>query len=257
MKIENITIGYFCTNGFDHIPNEGTRHIKELPYLSVVQATEGHYAFGLNGGEQREVPCGDCFIAPALARQEITHHMDPASGCMSARWVFMEVFVNDTIPFDLAFTLPPFPDKLLCRRIGVVFDRIFTAEQVIDRKIGCHELLKLLLPHAEEISRRDPQIEEAVHYIRDHFKERLTVEEIASVTGMSPPNLYRRFKAAMGTSPMEYCISLRLSHACILLTQSTYSIETIAGICGMGDPFYFSKMFKKKFGVPPMVYRKH
>ncbi len=256
MKIENITVRYCRTGGFEGVQNEGIKHIKELPYLSVVEATEGHYSFGLGGETPKDLRCGESFIAPSLTRQEITHHVDAGSGHMTARWVFLDVIINDSIPFDLAFSLPTYPDPALCQAIHTALDAIFAARDILEKKMGCYALLRLLLPIATPRGRREARIETALNYLQKHFKEHLTVETLAGVVNMSAPNLYRLFKKEMGTSPMEYCNSLRLSHACMLLEQGNATVEEVSAVCGVGDAFYFSKLFKKKFGLSPAAYRK-
>ncbi len=255
MQLENITVRYCQIGKFENALNDGVKHIKDLPYLSVVQPTQGWYSFGLNGQPQQRVDTGACFIAPALARQEITHHADLALGTMSARWLYLDILVNDHTAFDLAFTLPVFPNRELCGQTSALLDDIFAADNVIDRKIGCYRLLRLLLPCAAQKTSRDPRVETAIAFIRDNYRERLTVEEIAAAVSTSPPNLYRLFRQRLGTSPIEYCNTLRLSHACALLTQGGYSVQQVADICGVGDPYYFSKLFKKKYGVSPSCYK--
>ncbi len=256
MELENITVRFCHFGKFENSRNDGEKHIKELPWFSVVQATTGYYSFGLNGRQQKDMKPGECFIAPALARQEITHHTDRQSGLMSARWVFMDVIVNGSIPFDFAYSLPNIPEPEACKNISNIFDRAFASNTIIDHKICCYEILKILLPYAVENTNRELRIETAVSYIHEHFHGQLTVDEIAASVNTSAPNLYRLFKKAVGVSPIEYCNSLKLSHACMLLEQSTHSIEKISEMCGVSDPFYFSKMFKKKFGVSPASYRK-
>ncbi len=254
--MENITILHCYVNSLRSALAEGVRHVKELPYLSIVQATEGYYSFGLYGEEPKDLACGECFIAPALARQEIIHHVDPATKTMSARWVFLDIMVNDTVPFDAMYALPAFPPPDLCRQIDHCMDGIFSAQTILDRKAECYQLLKLLLPYAREKVKREERVESAISYIQRHFQEPLTVERVAKAVHTSPSNLHRLFQEELGTSPMAYCNSFRLSHACWLLDRQIGSVQQIATQCGITDPFYFSKLFKKIYGISPSHYRK-
>ncbi len=255
MNIENITVKYCHTGAFEHSQNNGLKHIKRVPYLAIVQATEGFYSFSLYSQPQKNLKTGEFYISPSLALQTITHNTDPKSNTMSARWVYMDIVVNDHVPFDRAFSLPVFPNAALCHDLNTVFDRIFASDNIIDRKIGCYELIKVILPYASETQDGNPIVKAALSYIHKHYGEHLTIETIAAAINASPTNLYRLFKRVTGVTPMDYCNSVRLSHACELLSGNQYTIVEIANLCGVSDPSYFNKLFKKKFAVTPNAYR--
>ena len=68
------------------------------------------------------------------------------------------------------------------------------------------------------------------------------------------------FKKATGSTPHQYLLRLRLHAAADLLMNPDGKKPTINDItrtCGFRDPFYFSRMFKKKYGVSPSSYRKN
>ncbi|MFI3170611.1 MAG: AraC family transcriptional regulator [Faecalibacterium sp.] len=70
--------------------------------------------------------------------------------------------------------------------------------------------------------------------------------------------LKKRFRKEVGTSPQQFLISIRLSHATKLLAQSTpddkLSISQIAYACGYDDPLYFSRAFKSHYGSSPKAF---
>lgn len=96
----------------------------------------------------------------------------------------------------------------------------------------------------------------AVNYIKKHYKEQLTVEDIARKHHFSPSYFRRLFKAATGQSPIEYISDLRISHACQMLTGGGLSIEKVAQECGFQSLSYFGKTFRSKTKVTPGQYRK-
>jgi iron complex transport system substrate-binding protein len=73
---------------------------------------------------------------------------------------------------------------------------------------------------------------------------------------MSVRNFQRIFKDATGLSPNNYLLELRIQHASKLLTETDSAIYDLSEQVGISDWFYFSKAFKKKFGVSPLKYRK-
>ena len=72
---------------------------------------------------------------------------------------------------------------------------------------------------------------------------------------ISYPHLRRVFQQYTGCPPGQFLIACRLSLAAQLLRHSDSSIAGIAEQVGIDDAFYFSKLFKKHYQLPPSVYR--
>ncbi len=70
-------------------------------------------------------------------------------------------------------------------------------------------------------------------------------------------NYFKRlFCLKYNTTPHAYVTELRLERALELLSTNLYSITDIANMCGYTDIFYFSRVFKNRYGVSPGKYRK-
>lgn len=66
------------------------------------------------------------------------------------------------------------------------------------------------------------------------------------------------FRKTAGITPHQYLLRLRLHYAAELLQSSekkAMTVNSITRACGFRDPFYFSRMFKKKYGVSPSSFR--
>ncbi|MBE6554338.1 MAG: helix-turn-helix transcriptional regulator [Ruminococcaceae bacterium] len=98
-------------------------------------------------------------------------------------------------------------------------------------------------------------LESPIAYLREHFAEKLSLDEVARQSGMSVSSLEAKFKAMLGISPYQYLILLRLEYATKLLTETAYSVTEIASRCGYEYLFYFCNAFKKQFGMTPSQYR--
>ena len=96
----------------------------------------------------------------------------------------------------------------------------------------------------------------AIEYIHGHFREDINVDELAEMEHMSQTAFRVVFKKHTGVSPNEYMISQRISEACRLLSQTDFSVRLVAADVGYSDPYYFSRLFKKKMGMTPLKYRK-
>lgn len=81
-----------------------------------------------------------------------------------------------------------------------------------------------------------------------------SVELLAEEIGMSRSQLYRKFKAVLGISPIEYIKDMRLQKAMQLLLTDKYRISEIAYEVGFSDYKYFTNCFTKKFGLSPSKY---
>jgi AraC-like DNA-binding protein len=106
-----------------------------------------------------------------------------------------------------------------------------------------------------EIGTRDV-ISEVVFYMNVHYKEEISVGELALRYGYSARHLTRLFDRYMGSSPIKYLSDLRLTRASELLACAQMNVTEIAVAVGIPDSSLFAKSFRRKFGITPTEYRK-
>jgi AraC-like DNA-binding protein len=95
----------------------------------------------------------------------------------------------------------------------------------------------------------------AVKIIENNIGDSLFgVEQMAKELGMSRTNLHRKIKATTGFPPSDLIRNIRLRKAAYLLLNQVDSVSQIGFKVGFEDHSYFSKSFKKQFGVPPSEY---
>ncbi|WP_327286227.1 helix-turn-helix domain-containing protein (plasmid) [Streptomyces sp. NBC_01278] len=93
-------------------------------------------------------------------------------------------------------------------------------------------------------------------WIIERLDQPLTVEDLARRAGMSSRHLGRHFRAATGTTPLQWLLAQRIRHAQELLEKTDDSIESIAGSTGMGTATTLRRHFNRTLGVPPDAYRR-
>ncbi|AKL96470.1 transcriptional regulator AraC family [Clostridium aceticum] len=111
--------------------------------------------------------------------------------------------------------------------------------------------------HIKAKDQRQSFIEEGIKYIKEHFREKLTLEMVASKVFMNPKYFSHVFKKEMGVSFTEYIIQLRVQHACRLLETTNYPAYRISSECGFSDPSYFNRVFCSQMDMTPQTYRKN
>ena len=92
-------------------------------------------------------------------------------------------------------------------------------------------------------------------YIDLHFKEALTLEQLAEESHMSKYYLSHTFKREYGVSPINYMISRRIEESKYLLAETDLSMSQIAQLLGFSSLSYFSQVFHRTQGISPKEYR--
>ena len=92
-------------------------------------------------------------------------------------------------------------------------------------------------------------------YIEMHFKEPLTLEQLAEEAHMNKYYLSHAFKREYGVSPINYMISKRIEESKYLLAETDLSMSQIAQLLGFSSLSYFSQVFHRTQSISPKEYR--
>ncbi|MBD2867253.1 AraC family transcriptional regulator [Paenibacillus arenilitoris] len=101
----------------------------------------------------------------------------------------------------------------------------------------------------------DSIVQEVLKEIHSRFSGHLTVHELAAKHFLSESNLRKKFSEAIGVSPKQYIINLRLQEAKRLLRQTDKAIESISTEVGFTSSSRFYDYFVKSAGVTPLEWR--
>jgi AraC-like DNA-binding protein len=102
----------------------------------------------------------------------------------------------------------------------------------------------------------DNPVAAALRHIDDHLSDDLPNAVLAKRCGFSVDHFVRLFRARLNQTPAQYVLESRLNRAAERLVFGNDDIDTIAEECGFPDRFYFTRMFRRRMGLPPAAYRK-
>jgi len=94
-----------------------------------------------------------------------------------------------------------------------------------------------------------------VEYLREHFRDKISIENLAKVAGLSSRQFGRCFAEAYGISPQTFLIKMRVQAACELLRNSNDELADIAMSLGFYDQSSFTLQFRQHMGQTPRRYR--
>ncbi len=129
----------------------------------------------------------------------------------------------------------------------------------------CYSVFYGLLAHLEELEKQKYEdknklelIEPAISYLKKHiYDSDLNIETLCRLCGISGTYFRKIFQANFAVSPQQYILSKRLTNAKIIIESGDFdSVADVAASVGYSDSLYFSRAFKKKYGVSPSQYAK-
>lgn len=104
-------------------------------------------------------------------------------------------------------------------------------------------------------SAKKQNLQDIKEYLDQNFQRKISLDELSKTFYINKFYLTRVFKEQFGMSVTGYLLQIRITHAKQLLRFTDMAIEMIALECGMNDPNYFSRMFKRVEGLTPTEFR--
>jgi AraC family transcriptional regulator len=151
----------------------------------------------------------------------ITHlisllHADVLAGCLDGPSLGEQLIIRILNHF-----FPEKDDRVIGRRRGSALREINSLRDMIHAQIGCH----------------------------------LSLQDLASASGLSSRQLCRIFRTETGASPHAYIMRCRVERACALIAESKLGLAEIASICGFSDQAHMTVTFRKLLKSSPSEFR--
>ena len=159
-------------------------------------------------------------------------------------------------------TWPPL-SSIVLPAVQVGYEAAKMLDRLMAGRVNKAKIEPRLIPPKGVVTRRssdmtvvdDPRVADALRLMREQACESLNVNELLRQVPMSRSTFYRQFREAVGRSPHEEILRIRLERVKELLTQTSLPVTRIAEAAGFEHTEYMVAVFRKHEGVTPGRYR--
>ncbi|MFC3025233.1 arabinose operon transcriptional regulator AraC [Vibrio zhugei] len=219
-----------------------------------------------SGEHAFNVQAGDLLLFPPSAAH--FYQRSPDSASWFHRWIYFRprAFWNDWLTWQTeingVYTTCGLPKNVTNAIEDLFIDIEYTAKSDLPyRNDLASNLLEQLLIRCKSVQPDvvskplDPRVIEAMNYMTQNLNQDFTLEDVAAHACLSPSRLGHLFRDETKMTMTQWRDDQRISRAKQLLVTTHYSVNHIGRIVGYSDPLYFSRVFKRKAGVSPKLYR--
>ena len=159
---------------------------------------------------------------------------------------------------ELSFNIPLFIKADTALRLKIERAAMLGEDDAVAAVERSIALLRALLSMtALNISTTESHLVHKIkRYLEENMYEHITLADLSATFGYTKQYLIRIFKSATGKSPILYLNEQRLLKSTAVLLNEEKSIAEVAESCGFDDYNYFSRAFRRRYGVSPREYRK-
>lgn len=227
----------------------GWRH---PPGTIVESASGGNRRLRTEAGET-VAEAGEILVVPEHLRHELV--AEPRSR-MTSTWLHLQ-WLRGGIPLRFPRQVHRLPKGLgrPLRKVAQLPRGHRTLQDEATLQQAAATILLGLLQREAPPPPWDSRIEAAMGFLQANLDRPIGRPDIARAAGLSESRLHDLFVATLGCAPVRQLHSLRLQRAAARLVATTDSVEQVAFACGFRSLFYFSRAFRKAYGMPPTAFR--
>lgn len=221
-----------------------------IPYYNITFVLGGEATFIVEG---QEITClaGDClFLYPGSRRVARTSTENP---------LICAAFNIVDIPYPI--NLPPVIPFRKNSHINFYlreFDKAYREEP--KNRIQLSAIVTLLLCELDTASRKaslvNPHVDAAEKYIKKNILKPISADDVAKAIHLNSAYFGALFKRCTGESVVGYINRYKMITAASFLSDPKITVTAAAEKVGFSDIYYFSKVFKKTYGISPMAFKK-
>jgi AraC-like DNA-binding protein len=248
----------FVNGGFIKLNTAWNTKNVVCPESKLFYILEGEIAVEINGqvhiGKQ-----GDMMLIPA----ELKHSFYlTAKGNAEKFWMHFDLkigginyFENYSVPYKISvgenvFVKKTFSELLQKAKNNTPTDKLTTSANVLT--LVAFYTQNCIVTEKRHVG---DEIERVITYLKSHYDENPTVNDLCNLANLSPNYFVKKFKERTGYPPMRYLTVLKIELAKFLLQNTEDSVSKIMEQVGFFDQAHFSKVFKSLSGHSPRNYR--
>ena len=223
---------------------DGFYEVKKRPYAAISFKIHGSAEFKMLG-KTLNVNEKDIVYLPANRDYKVKYfepnesvvihltecnYQEPESICVPNRELAERLFLNLLDSWD--------KNRSHNQAKALIFDILF---RLSERNLFCKNKL------FEKIEK---------YMVEGCSDSELDVRRLCTHFGVSRSYIQKLFRECIGFGPKEYLMQMRMDKVLSLLSTTEFSVKEIAALSGFADEKYLSRIFKKKYGVPPSVMKR-
>lgn len=249
-----------------YILNMGQQHCQDhivrvngYPAHQILYCTKGGGTLILNGKKHTISPLTAIFL-PALYPHEYYANGD----LWDVHWIVPMGYAVDDVLRHFGLSEPKICELSEIKTLEHIFRKMHEAIKS-DRVFGNYRAAGYLYDFLIEFYRLtsakgaadtpSTALMKAVDYINDNFSERITMDNLCMVSGVSKQYLCLLFRNNLNSRPMEYIAKRRIMAAKELLKSTAKTVDEIAAETGFCTSSYFCKLFRRYEGITPTDFR--
>jgi len=250
-----------CNSGPEDEPFE-----EKNDYVSLAIVVAGTFKYRARRGKVLLSP-GSLLLIEVEESFECSHEYGCGDRCLSFQYkpAFFEKIAAEAgargsalkFPIVKLPSLPTLIPSLSVAQVGLAAPQAVDLEELaLELAAGVlREIASARVSQPAPTARDERRISAALRFMEERFREPLTLEYLAALTGLGPYHFLRTFKRVVGTTPHQYLLRKRLCQAALLLRTSDLSVLETALEAGFGDLSHFNHTFRMTFGTTPTRWR--
>lgn len=128
--------------------------------------------------------------------------------------------------------------------------------KIIAESEECETIVKTQTTFHQSNEADNIRLNNIFNYTHAHYKQDITLEEVANIANLSITSFCRYFKMMTRKTYYDFLVEIRISHACRLLVENMLPTEVICFECGFNNVSNFYRHFKKVMELTPLEYKK-